>query len=96
MVGSRARTIGREVGVCPSNTGGFIQFLQLMVGLVMHKDRKVGQRTSGILLCFWILMTVYGSLKLRTYILTGLDKVRVYSGNSFMPNSAVPVLWRLV
>ena len=48
-----------------------------MIGLLMHKDRKIGQRTSGLLLCFWILMTVYGSLKLRTYTLTGLDKVRV-------------------
>lgn len=55
--------------------------LQLLVGLVMHKDRKVGQRTSGLLLCFWILMTVYASLKLRTYILTGLDKVRVQSSH---------------
>lgn len=51
--------------------------LQLLVGLVMHKDRKVGQRTSGLLLCFWVLMTIYGTFKLRTYILTGLDEVRV-------------------
>lgn len=48
-----------------------------MVGLLMHKDRKVGQRTSGLLLSFWLLMTIYGTFKLRTYILTGLDEVRV-------------------
>ena len=50
---------------------------QLMVGLVLVKDRQVGHRTSGLLLVFWILMMVYGTFKLRTYILTGLDKVRV-------------------
>ena len=48
-----------------------------MVALVTHKERKTGYRTSGLLLTFWILMTIYGTFKLRTYILTSLDKVRV-------------------
>ena len=57
-------------GVCTS--------VQLMVGLVLHRDRKIGHRTSGLLLVFWILMCVYGSFKFRTYILIGLDEVRVH------------------
>ena len=56
-----------------------------MVALVTHKERKTGYRTSGILLTFWILMTIYGTFKLRTYILTGLDEVKVHPSRT-IPN----------
>ena len=47
-----------------------------MVGLVMYRDRKVGHRTSGFLLVFWLVMSLYGSFKFRTYVLVAMDSVR--------------------
>ncbi len=41
--------------------------------MMMQRDRKAGLRTSGLFLAFWILMSAYGSFKLRTYILVVLD-----------------------
>ena len=40
---------------------------------MMQRDRRAGLRTSGLLLVFWVLMSVYGSFKFRTYILIAMD-----------------------
>ncbi len=60
-----------------------------MAGLVMHRDRKVGLRASGLMLIFWILITIYGTFKFRTYILTGLDSVRLLQGGG---GGSVPII----
>ena len=44
--------------------------------LVMYRDRVFGQRSSGLLFCFWLGMVVYGSIKLRTLLLLSIDNVR--------------------
>ncbi len=51
--------------------------LQVLVLLYLSRDRKAGRRTSGLLLIFWLLMLIYATIKLRTYILTAMDHVSV-------------------
>ncbi|XP_064405659.1 multidrug resistance-associated protein 1-like [Halichondria panicea] len=41
--------------------------------LVMHRDRIVGQRSSGILFLFWLGLVIYGTIKLRTLSLLSID-----------------------
>ena len=36
----------------------------------------VGQRSSGLLFCFWLGLVVYGTIKLRTLWLLSIDNVR--------------------
>ena len=48
-----------------------------MCALVIHRDRQQGRRTSGLMLLFWLGMVIYGSLKLRTYVLVARDQVHV-------------------
>ncbi len=42
----------------------------------MHRDRIVGQRSSGILFLFWLGLVIYGTIKLRTLSLLSIDNVR--------------------
>ena len=43
--------------------------------LVIDNDRLRGHRSSGLMLLFWLGLVIYGSLKLRTYILIARDQV---------------------
>lgn len=42
-------------------------------------ERKNGVRSSGTLIVFWMAMTVYSAIKLRTLILLSMDYVRINS-----------------
>ncbi len=46
--------------------------------LVIHHDRVRGQRSSGLMLLFWLGLVIYGSFKLRTYILIARDQVQIH------------------
>ena len=46
-----------------------------MCALVIHWDRLRGHHSSGLMLVFWLGLVIYGSLKLRTYILIARDQV---------------------
>ena len=46
-----------------------------MCSLVIHRDRQHGHRSSGLMLLLWLGLVIYGSLKLRTYILIARDQV---------------------
>ncbi len=44
--------------------------------LLMTRDRIVGQRSSGLLFLFWLVLVIYGTIKLRTLSLLSIDNVR--------------------
>jgi hypothetical protein len=50
-------------------------YMQIMCVLVIRHDRVQGQRSSGLMLLFWLGLVIYGSFKLRTYILIARDQV---------------------
>ncbi len=50
----------------------------------MYKDRIVGVRSSGLLLCFWLGLVVYGSIKLRTLLLLSIDNVRQLTHHAYI------------
>ena len=56
--------------------------MQVMCVLVIHHDRVQGQRSSGLMLLFWLGLVIYGSFKLRTYILIARDQVQIDSYSS--------------
>ena len=59
----------------------------------MYKDRIAGVRSSGLLLCFWLGLVVYGSIKLRTLLLLSIDNVRQHTMHIIIVSScAVCVL----
>ncbi|XP_062499556.1 ATP-binding cassette sub-family C member 3-like isoform X2 [Corticium candelabrum] len=41
----------------------------LLAMFLLQRHRLIGLRSSGTLFIFWMLMVIYGSFKLRTYIL---------------------------
>lgn len=49
--------------------------MQGISGIVQQNDRHFGYRTSGLMLLFWLALAVYGTLKMRTYILKIKDNV---------------------
>ncbi len=51
--------------------------MKVLAALVMHQDRRVGVRSSGVLLLFWLGLVVYGSFKLRSLVLLAEDVVCV-------------------
>ena len=51
--------------------------MQVMCALVIHHNRVQGQHSSGLMLLFWLGLVIYGSLKLRTYILIARDQVQI-------------------
>ena len=51
--------------------------LQVISGIVQQGDRHFGYRTSGVMFIFWLTLAVYGTLKIRTYILKIKDKVNM-------------------
>ena len=42
---------------------------------MIYFERKRGVRSSGLIILLWISLVIYGSLKLRTYILIDEDAV---------------------
>lgn len=46
--------------------------LQIVVICLLQRDRNQGIRSSGSILIYWLLMTLYGALKFRTYLLIEL------------------------
>ncbi len=49
---------------------------QVVCLLLMTRDRIVGQRSSGLLFLFWLVLVIYGTIKLRTLSLLSIDNVR--------------------
>ena len=47
--------------------------------MVIRRDRLRGHRSSGLMLLFWLGLVIYGTLKLRTYILIARDEVLLAS-----------------
>ena len=42
---------------------------------MIYFERKRGVRSSGLVIMLWISLVIYGSFKLRTYILIDEDAV---------------------
>ena len=45
--------------------------------VVISNQRLTGVRSSGLPFLFWMVMSLYGALKLRTLVLIAEDAVRV-------------------
>jgi hypothetical protein len=41
----------------------------ILAVVLLQWNRKKGIRSAGTLIIFWLLMTVYGAVKFRTYLL---------------------------
>ena len=49
--------------------------MQVLTAIMIYFERKRGVRSSGLVIMLWISLVIYGSFKLRTYILIDEDAV---------------------
>ena len=49
--------------------------MQVVAAVVLQWERRLGIRSSALLFLFWMSMAIYGSLKLRSLVLTSKDQV---------------------
>lgn len=50
--------------------------LQVVIGLVLSYQRRLGIRSAGINFLFWLGLLLYGSIKVRSIVLISKDNVR--------------------
>lgn len=63
----------------------------LLAMVLLQRHRLSGVRSSGTLFIFWLLMTVYGSIKLRTYIL--IEKAEIKPSGSHFRFATTILFW---